>query len=77
MSRAAELSHADRAALERALRKIEDVGIQAAAEQGVVVGAERDGRGRVPALTFRARGFLPAQSKRPKSTGDTDTQPRR
>jgi hypothetical protein len=77
MGRVADLSDADRAELERALRKIEDVGIQVAAEQGVDVGAERDGRGRVPALTFRARGFLPAQNKPPKPAWDTDTPPRR
>ena len=69
--RRVDLDDTDRAALEHALRKIEDAGIKVAAELGVDLGTERDGRGRVPAVTFRARGFLPAQIKLLKSAADT------
>jgi hypothetical protein len=70
MRRAAELDDADRAALEHALRKIEDAGIRVAAELGVDLGTELDARGRVPALTLRARGFVPA-TRSPESAWDT------
>jgi hypothetical protein len=71
MRRGAELDDADRAALEHALRKIEDVVIRVAAELGVDLGAELDARGRAPALTFRARGFVPAQREASESAWDT------
>jgi len=73
MRRAPDLTDADRTELDHALRRIEDAGIQVAAELGIDVAAERDCRGRAPALTFRARGFAPTQ-RSPVETGP-DTSP--
>jgi hypothetical protein len=75
MRHATDLDDADRAALEHVLRKIEDVGIRVAAELGADVGTERDCRGRVPALTFRARGFAPAQDDAKNLLGDATSCP--
>jgi len=74
MRRVPDLTDADRTELDLALRRIEGVGIRVAAELGIDVAAERDCRGRVPALTFRARGFAPTHGS-PVETGP-DTPPR-
>jgi hypothetical protein len=69
--RAQQLDDREREAMETALQRIEHAGTALAAELGVDVRVERDGRGRFPLIAFRAHGFSAGSTAPAKPGRDT------
>jgi hypothetical protein len=60
--RARQLDETDRAAVADVLARIEALGVTLAAEGGADIRVEKDQRGKLPYLTFRAYGVSPPGS---------------